>query len=588
MANFKQTVITKAAHNLIAKSLSGSANINFTRVATSKYDYKSFSQSKLESLTSLEDIKQYVAVDKVEKIGESSVNVSVKITNANITEGYYVNTIGLFAIDPEEGEILYSVTVAETADYFPADNGVNCSGINLDLVTEVSNASNVNITVNYAGYATNEDIEKVNSQLNDFAYQITQDNCTSEFIQNKIDSGYNIYSNDVIETSESIVLDLKGKIGTSIKLKIKPSDILSNAITIQNGYNTNIDIEILEGGNIDSTGLIIINLKHPEIKVYGKDFSGTLFKPIGTDTENNKNSFCSIEVISSNCGKAIDQGDELLESTAFGEYKKIYDSSKNGSTFKNCDDITIKHYENAFFQSGKTSLKFDNCKSIYFGNCALGGICELLLDINKSFVHFSKLLLINDKKDGIDSSNMNGIKIRAASLENTGNTSMVSIDTLDCYNLNNVIDIDSYTNLSINTIRPHANNTTIIIKDNINLNLPNYMPSSFSTRKKDFIDDDSSIIYKNINLLERIKDTGVIKRGEITMTADTTAIPYKDIVFDTPMPIQPSVILTPTSGYLVYVNAITVNGFRVVWSKSDGSNFSGTEALKCCYIAISR
>ena len=167
MANFKQTVITKAAHNLIAKSLSGSANINFTRVATSKYDYKSFSQSKLESLTSLEDIKQYVAVDKVEKIGEASVNVSVKITNANITEGYYVNTIGLFAIDPEEGEILYSVTVAETADYFPADNGVNCSGINLDLVTEVSNASNVNITVNYAGYATNEDIEKVNSQLND-------------------------------------------------------------------------------------------------------------------------------------------------------------------------------------------------------------------------------------------------------------------------------------------------------------------------------------------------------------------------------------------------------------------------------------
>ncbi|APF23190.1 pyocin knob domain-containing protein [Clostridium butyricum] len=182
MANFKQTVITKAAHNLIAKSLSGSANINFTRVATSKYDYKSFSQSKLESLTSLEDIKQYVAVDKVEKIGEASVNVSVKITNANITEGYYVNTIGLFAIDPEEGEILYSVTVAETADYFPADNGVNCSGINLDLVTEVSNASNVNITVNYAGYATNEDIEKVNSHLNENVKNIKKLNGTNNYV----------------------------------------------------------------------------------------------------------------------------------------------------------------------------------------------------------------------------------------------------------------------------------------------------------------------------------------------------------------------------------------------------------------------
>lgn len=218
MANFKQTVITKAAHNLIAKSLFGSANINFTRVATSKYDYKSFSQSKLESLTSLEDIKQYVAVDKVEKIGEASVNVSVKITNANITEGYYVNTIGLFAIDPEEGEILYSITVAETADYFPADNGVNCSGINLDLVTEVSNASNVNITVNYAGYATNEDIEKVNSQLNETAQNLEDINLskldknkwTREQIDNSKDSNL-ININDFDEVTRATLLNFKTK-----------------------------------------------------------------------------------------------------------------------------------------------------------------------------------------------------------------------------------------------------------------------------------------------------------------------------------------------------------------------------------------
>lgn len=172
MAIFKDTILTVKAHNLIAKSLAGNANISFTRVATSSYDYKSFSQSKLEELSILSDIKQYVPIDKVEKLGNASVNISVKITNQKLNQGYYVNAIGLFATDPDEGEILYSITVSETADYFPADNGVNCSGINLDLITEVSNSSNVTLNVNYSGYATNEDIEKVNAQLNDNVQEI--------------------------------------------------------------------------------------------------------------------------------------------------------------------------------------------------------------------------------------------------------------------------------------------------------------------------------------------------------------------------------------------------------------------------------
>ena len=57
----------------------------------------------------------------------SNVTVSASFSNQTLGQGYYVRNLGLYANDPQAGEILYSISVADestaTADYMPPFNG---------------------------------------------------------------------------------------------------------------------------------------------------------------------------------------------------------------------------------------------------------------------------------------------------------------------------------------------------------------------------------------------------------------------------------------------------------------------------------
>lgn len=59
-----------------------------------------------------------------------------------------VKEVGIFANDPDEGEILYAIAIAETDqwDYMPAYNDLLPSTITVDFLTEVANADEVVIT----------------------------------------------------------------------------------------------------------------------------------------------------------------------------------------------------------------------------------------------------------------------------------------------------------------------------------------------------------------------------------------------------------------------------------------------------------
>ena len=84
-------------------------------------------------------IKQVEHVSEVKRINQSEVKVSVVLTNSALGEGYYLRTIGLYAVDPSEGEILYAIAVANTPDWIP-DHKINVSSISFDLITKVSNS----------------------------------------------------------------------------------------------------------------------------------------------------------------------------------------------------------------------------------------------------------------------------------------------------------------------------------------------------------------------------------------------------------------------------------------------------------------
>lgn len=167
MGAFNSAVITTKGTALLAKVVAGTCKLTFTKIAVSADTLS----GDLASKTSIGTIKQSVAVASVVAQNSSNVKVSASINNESLTAGYYVRNIGLYATDPSDGEILYSISTADetdaVADWMPPYNGVGASSLLINLVTAVSNASSVNVTVDPAAMATVAQITDLQEQVDD-------------------------------------------------------------------------------------------------------------------------------------------------------------------------------------------------------------------------------------------------------------------------------------------------------------------------------------------------------------------------------------------------------------------------------------
>ena len=160
---FNQSVITNKGRTLMAKLLSGRTTAKFTKIVTSSTVY---TESQLESLTVLSGERQTSTVQAKPNNG-ATVSVEAAFDNKGLISGYDVSTVGLYATDPDEGEILYAVSTAKTKGYMPADTGVSSTGLVIRFYTEVGNASQVNMTVDSASYATKGDIKELQNDIED-------------------------------------------------------------------------------------------------------------------------------------------------------------------------------------------------------------------------------------------------------------------------------------------------------------------------------------------------------------------------------------------------------------------------------------
>lgn len=167
MGAFQRAVITAKGQALMAKVISDTAKFTFTKIAVSDTNNSS---ADLAKLTEIGTVRQSAAVASVVTQNSSNVKVSAYIENWNLTQGYYVRTIGLYATDPDEGEILYSVAVADessaTADWMPPFNGCGSSSLKITLLTAVSNAADVDIITENVTIPLDELTEVIHSEFN--------------------------------------------------------------------------------------------------------------------------------------------------------------------------------------------------------------------------------------------------------------------------------------------------------------------------------------------------------------------------------------------------------------------------------------
>lgn len=106
-------------------------------------------------------------IESIER-NENSIVARTTFTNENLQDGFYIREIGIYAIDPDEGEILYAYTNVNgtDADYFSPGNGTVILREFIEMVIGFGNASKVELTIDPASvFITASMFEKLEDEV---------------------------------------------------------------------------------------------------------------------------------------------------------------------------------------------------------------------------------------------------------------------------------------------------------------------------------------------------------------------------------------------------------------------------------------
>ena len=94
------------------------------------------------------------------------VEVLAALDNHDLTEGYYVKALGLYAKDGDGEEMLYAVSIETVEpDYLPPFSGKTISSITYRLITKVDNSEQVTLEVNPGAFPTIEQVDNIQKMI---------------------------------------------------------------------------------------------------------------------------------------------------------------------------------------------------------------------------------------------------------------------------------------------------------------------------------------------------------------------------------------------------------------------------------------
>ena len=163
MADFNNAVMTNGGAALLAATTAGTAKIKFTKLVTGSGTYSDSEKTRasLQARSTLKAQKQEIPFSKIEMATDTCVKLTALVSNAELSAGYYVNEIGIYAVDelhPAAAPVLYSIAIANVADYLPPYNGLTPSTITQEYFATVDNALEVTIQTKTGAVALAEDL----------------------------------------------------------------------------------------------------------------------------------------------------------------------------------------------------------------------------------------------------------------------------------------------------------------------------------------------------------------------------------------------------------------------------------------------
>ena len=161
MAEWSNATMTDVGADLQAKVNAGKTKLTFTKI-------KVGSGVNATNPLALTDVisSKWETTNFVVKQEGKIVSVDTFITNNGITEAFRMSEIGLFAQDPDKGEVLYAYLTDPEPDRMPAAGGSVVVSQELTIGMIFSNTGNVSLTVNMGALVTHEQLEHHNTDEN--------------------------------------------------------------------------------------------------------------------------------------------------------------------------------------------------------------------------------------------------------------------------------------------------------------------------------------------------------------------------------------------------------------------------------------
>jgi hypothetical protein len=171
MADFRGTILTQRGKNLLAKAQTGTT-LTFTKIKIGDGLWPS--NTDPTQLNDLVSPKLNLPIQSITVVGDEAVRLRFVLTNTGLSQGFFMREIGIYAQDPDLGEILYAVAYAgDRADFIPADGVTKVENV-VDIYTVIANAQNVTAVISdTVVLATKQDVDTVKPEASSTAPSLT-------------------------------------------------------------------------------------------------------------------------------------------------------------------------------------------------------------------------------------------------------------------------------------------------------------------------------------------------------------------------------------------------------------------------------
>lgn len=155
MAVWTNTVKTNRGMALDAKLAAQSLPL---KIKSAKSGAGSVSPVLLKEQTEVMTPKQNLELKEAFLTGNTTVNLPVSLSNEDLETGYILYQVGIYAEDPDEGDILYiiSQTSENDGETVPSEETMPGFSIDWNFAVAVNDASAVQVVISEAGRLTQE------------------------------------------------------------------------------------------------------------------------------------------------------------------------------------------------------------------------------------------------------------------------------------------------------------------------------------------------------------------------------------------------------------------------------------------------